>query len=231
VFKLGTAREAIGKTVILPHEGMVSIRGVLKDFYYLLLEEQIESFIFRYGVQNARYGNLKIASTDIFQTFTDMESTWKKLGTDGPFEARFFEDEIEESYAGYFSMVKICSALGVLAISISCLGLLGMVVFATENRIKEVGIRKVMGASTSQLVMLLSKSYFRLLAVAIMIAVPITYLLFDKVFLRMQYYRFDIGVAEIAISIGLLLLLGLVTTLSQTWRAARTNPAETVRHE
>jgi putative ABC transport system permease protein len=64
-----------------------------------------------------------------------------------------------------------------------------------------------------------------------MIAVPITYLLFDKVFLRIQYYHIDIGVTEIVISIGLLLSLGLVTTLSQTWRAARANPADTVRHE
>ncbi|MBT1710517.1 ABC transporter permease [Fulvivirgaceae bacterium PWU5] len=231
VFKLGTATGAVGKTLILPGQGMVSIRGVVKDFYYLLLTERVQSFFFRYSMQDVAYANLKIASNDIFQTFTDMESSWKRLGTDAPFEARFFEDEIEDSYVGYFSMVKICSALGVLAISISCLGLLGMVVYATENRIKEVGVRKIMGASTVQLVVLLSKSYFRLLAVAIMIAVPITYLLFDKVFLRIQYYHIDIGVAEIVISIGLLLLLGLVTTLSQTWRAARANPADTVRHE
>jgi putative ABC transport system permease protein len=230
-FKLGTAIEAVGKTVDLAHHGTVTIRGVVKDFYYLLLNERIQSFCFRYDPQRLTYANVKIASNDIFQTFTDMENSWKQLGTDAPFEARFLEDEIAESYVGYFSMVKICSALGVLAISISCLGLLGMVVYATENRVKEVGIRKVMGASTTQLVVLLSKSYFTLLAVAVMIAVPITYLLFEKVLLRIQYYHVDIGILEIALSIGLLLLLGLTTTLSQTWRAARANPADTVRHE
>jgi putative ABC transport system permease protein len=231
VFNLGTPIEAIGKTVILPREGMVSIRGVVKDFYYLLLTERIKSFFFRCEPFAPQVANVKIASADIFQTFTDMENAWKQLGTDAPFKARFFEDEIAESYKGYFSMVKICSALGVLAISISCLGLLGMVVYATENRTKEVGIRKIMGASTVQLIVLLSRSYFLLLAVAVMIAVPITYLLFDKVLLRIQYYHIDIGLAEIVISIVLLLLLGLVTTLSQTWRAARANPADTVRHE
>lgn len=231
VFKLGSPGEAIGKTVLLPREGTVAIRGVVKDFYYLLLEERIQSFFFRYGAQLPRVANVKIASNDIFQTFTNMENTWKQLGTEAPFKARFFEDEIAETYVGYFSMVKICSGLGVLAISIACLGLLGMVVYATENRTKEVGVRKIMGASTAQLVMLLSKSYFRLLAVAVMIAVPITYLLFDKVFLHIQYYHADIGVIEIAVSIGVLLLLGLVTTLSQTWRAARANPADTIRHE
>ncbi|MBT1690158.1 ABC transporter permease [Dawidia soli] len=232
VLKLGTAIEAVGKTVTLPdNKEILTIRGVVKDFYYLLLNERIQSFFFRYDAEHAQVANVRIVSNDIFQTFTDMENTWKQLGAEAPFEARFFEDEIADSYVGYFSMVKICSALGVLAISISCLGLLGMVVYATENRIKEVGIRKIMGASTAQLVMLLSKSYFRLLALAVMIAVPCTYLLFDKVLLRIQYYRIDIGVAEIVVSIGLLLLLGLVTTLSQTWRAARANPADTVRHE
>lgn len=79
------------------------------------------------------------------------------------FTARFYEDEIEETYSIYFSIIKICGFLGVLAISISCLGLLGMVVFTLENRVKEIGIRKVMGASETNVVLLLSKHFVKMM--------------------------------------------------------------------
>jgi ABC-type lipoprotein release transport system permease subunit len=230
-FKLGAPAEAVGQSLIVPGQGNVHIRGVVKDFHYMLLDERIHSFFFRYDSDHARYANLKIASNDLFKTFTDMEAAWERVSDQRVFHAKFFEDEIEETFMGYFSIVKICSFLGILAISISCLGLLGMVVYAAENRTKEVGIRKIMGATNLQLVVLLSKSFLRLLFFSTVVAVPVTYFLFDTMLRHMQYYQINIGVLEIVISIFVMLLLGVITTLSQTLRVVKTNPADTMRCE
>jgi ABC-type antimicrobial peptide transport system permease subunit len=128
-------------------------------------------------------------------------------------------------------MVKMCGFLGLLAITISCLGLLGMVVFTVENRVKEVGIRKVMGASTAGIIVILSKDFMKLMSIAALIAIPLAYLFFDQVFVRMQYYHVPVGILEIVISLSLMFLLGLATIFSQTIRAARANPVDTLKCE
>jgi putative ABC transport system permease protein len=128
-------------------------------------------------------------------------------------------------------MVKMCGFLGFLAITISCLGLLGMVVFVVENRTKEVGIRKVMGASVGGIVFLLSKDFVKLMIIAAVVALPLTYLFFDKIYLRTQAYKIPIGFWEIVISLLVMVTLGIVTILSQTTRAASVNPVDTMRCE
>jgi putative ABC transport system permease protein len=87
--------------------------------------------------------------------------------------AHFFDDETKEAYSVYFSMIKICGFLGFLAISISCLGLLGMVVFTVENRMKEVGVRKVMGATAWSITVVLSRNFVKLMIIAAVIAIPV----------------------------------------------------------
>jgi ABC-type antimicrobial peptide transport system permease subunit len=106
-----------------------------------------------------------------------------------------------------------------------------MVVFTVENRIKEIGVRKVMGASASSVIVLLSKDFMKLMLIAAVIAIPLTYLFFDKVYLQLQYYHADIGVFDIVISLLIMLSLGVTTILSQTVRAAKANPVDSLRHE
>ncbi len=160
---------------------------------------------------------------------------WKRSGkmwrAKKKFTAQFFDDEIQEAYSFYFSMIKICAYLGLLAVTIACLGLLGMVVFTTENRMKEVGVRKVMGASTLAVTVLLSKDFIRLMIIASFIAVPLTWLFFEKLYLPTQYYHDNVGATEIILSLVILFTLGLVTVLSQTLKAARANPVDTLRSE
>jgi putative ABC transport system permease protein len=205
--------------------------GVLKDFHYMPLSEPIKSFLFRYDPKQFAYANVKIVSKDIHATLSALESTWKKINGNEKFDAQFFDDEIKDAYSFYFSMIKICGFMGFLAVSISCLGLLGMVVYTVETRTKEVGVRKVMGASSANIAVLLSRDYFKLMLIAAMIAIPITYVFFDKAFISVQYYKFDIGVLEIIVSLALMLMLGLVTILSQTMKAAKANPVDILRSE
>jgi putative ABC transport system permease protein len=229
-FKISTA-DVLDELFIIDDSVQVQVAGVVKNFHYTNLREPIKAFMFRNDPTKFRYANLAVNSTDMFASIEEMEESWKSIGTTTTFQSRFFKDEIEETYSFYFSLIKLCGFLGFLAITISCLGLLGMVVYSTGNRMKELGIRKVMGASSYNLAVLLSAGYMKLMLVAAVIATPVTYLLFDQFLLHMQHYRFDIGLPEILISLLIMAVLGLATILSQTISAARSNPVDTLRSE
>lgn len=230
-FSIKDAASAPGLTFRLPGGDEVTVAGVVKNFHYASLRDPIRSFFFLYDTTQVHYANLKIATTDVYETISGLEAAWKTFAGEKKFTSQFFDDEIRDAYSFYFAMVKICGFLGILAITIACLGLLGMVVFTTENRMKEVGIRKVMGASILAVTMLLSKDFIKLMAIGSAIAIPLTWLFFDKLYLRMQYYHVNVGVAEIILSLLVLSILGLGTVLSQTLKAARANPADTLRSE
>jgi ABC-type antimicrobial peptide transport system permease subunit len=153
------------------------------------------------------------------------------VGKGDKFKAEFLSDQIRDAYAFYNSIVKMWGFMGLLAIAIACLGLLGTVVFTVKNRVKEVSIRKVMGASSESLVYLLSKDFIVLLAIAGSITVPGVYFFMERMLQEAQYYHAPIGVFEVVISLAVVLALGLVTIFSQTWKAANTNPADNLRVE
>jgi putative ABC transport system permease protein len=121
--------------------------------------------------------------------------------------------------------------MGLLAITIACLGLLGTVVFTVKNRVKEVSIRKVMGASSESLVYLLSRDFILLLAIAAMVTIPCVYFLMELMLQEAQHYHAPIGPFDIVISLTVVLILGLTTILSQTLKAANTNPVDNLRVE
>lgn len=229
--KLTNAAEALGQVIVLTDGEEVTVGGVLKNFHYTSLRDPIKSFFFRYNPSRFAYANIKMVTTDAFSSISEMEASWKTFAGEKKFIAKFFDDEISDAYSSYFGMIKICGFLGLLAITISCLGLLGMVVFTVENRIKEIGVRKVMGASASSVIMLLSKDFMKLMLIAAVIAIPLTYLFFEKVYLQLQYYHADIGVLDIGLSLLIMLSLGVTTILSQTVRAAKANPVDSLRHE
>jgi putative ABC transport system permease protein len=230
-YKIPSPADAINMTFIIDDSVEVAITGVVKNFHYNNLREPIRSLIFRNDPSKFSYANLAVSSTDIYRSIEEMEEVWATLGSNEKFRSRFFADEIADTYSFYFSMIKICGFLGFLAITISCLGLLGMVVFTTENRMKELGIRKIMGATSWQLAMLLSKGFLKLMLIAALIAVPVTYILFDKFMLQIQYYRFEIGGAEVVLSLLIMLVLGGATIFSQTLKAAASNPVDTLKTE
>lgn len=229
--KIAHPIDALDKTVTVSGVGELMIIGVVKDFHYSDLRMPIQSFFFRCNPKMFTYANLKVTSTDMRTTIANLEAVWKTMGGEKKFEARFFDDEIEETYSEYNSLIKICGALGFLAITISCLGLLGMVVYATETRTKEVGVRKVMGASSSAIAMLLSKDYLKLMLIATIIATPLTYFFFDVLLFGEQSYQIPIGALEVIASILLMFVLGVATILSQTVKASKANPVDTLRYE
>jgi putative ABC transport system permease protein len=222
---------AIDQVVILPDKREVSVAGILKDFHYASLKSPIRNFFFEYAPGNFRYANFHLQATHSRQAFLEMEQAWKPVGNGNRFKAEFLSDQIRGAYAFYDNIVKMWGFMGLLAITIACLGLLGTVVFTVKNRVKEVSIRKVMGASSESLVYLLSRDFIVLLAIAGIVTIPGVYFLMELMLQEAQYYHAPIGVFDVVISLAVVLALGLTTVFSQTLKAANTNPVDNLRVE
>jgi putative ABC transport system permease protein len=222
---------AIDQVIILPDKREVRVAGIVKDFHYASLTSPIGNFFFEYTPEHFVYANIHLESTNVIQAFSEMEAAWKSVGEGDKFKAQFLTDQIRDAYGFYFMIVKIWGFLGLLAITVACLGLLGTVVFTIKNRVKEVSIRKVMGASSESLVYLLSRDFIILMIIASIITIPTVTFFMERLLLTAQYYNVPIGAVEIIISLSIILFLGMTTVLSQTLKAANTNPVDNLRVE
>jgi ABC-type antimicrobial peptide transport system permease subunit len=233
-FKLaeGNPEKAIGE--ILKVEGKdLRIVGVMKDFQYGRANGNFggNETMFRNSKDKMQLLNVKIQSSDLIATHAKIESIWKKIDPVHTFEARFYNDQIQEAFAGMEATVKLAGFLAFLAICIASLGLLGMVVFTTEIRLKEISIRKVMGASESTLLYLLGKGFIFLLLIATAISLPLVILFFEKVVFPNTNNHAPLNILEMLLGVLVILILALVMIGSQTLKAAKANPAEVLKNE
>jgi putative ABC transport system permease protein len=229
-YRILNPHDAIGKVYRV--DGLdLQVIGVLKNFHFAPLNQPIGKFFFRSKRDEFIYANLDVVATDPLQLFTAMEDAWKQLPTEKKFDGNFFDDEINDSYQSYRVLLKIVGFLGLLAMTISLLGMLGMVVYTSETKTKEVGIRKVMGATAASIAFLLSREYLQMMAIAIVVAIPVTAFILNLILPQIQYYTVSLSAGDVVISAFMLLSLGLLTIASQTYKTAMTNPATTLRSE
>jgi putative ABC transport system permease protein len=141
-------------------------------------------------------------------------------------------DEIDEAYtdSGFVDVVKIVGYIAFLAVTLACLGMLGMAMYATQTKVKEIGIRKVMGASSWEVVFLLSKAFLILIAIAAFIGTPLGYLMGD-LFLDSYAYKSPISFGVLISGVAIMGILGALVIGSQTWKAAADNPVNALRYE
>jgi ABC-type antimicrobial peptide transport system permease subunit len=223
--------KALGEEITIDGKKL-TIVGVVKDFHYETLEDKIEPMVFRYFTnQNYGYVNAQVKTNDLPATLSSIENAWRKIDKVHPLNATFYDDQIEQAYSSFSMMIKVIGFLAFLAVCIASMGLFGMVVFTTETRLKEISIRKVLGASERKLVYLLSKGFLLLLTLAAFIAIPITYFFFDKVILSNFAYHQPIGWSELIIGLGAVMTLAFLMIGSQTLKVARSNPAEVLKNE
>lgn len=226
----GDPKDVIGTELEIDNR-QVSIVGVVKDFHYGTMEDKIQPMMFRYTNDHAQYLNVRIATGDIASTMKKIETAWSKIDDVSPMDGAFYDDQIENAYAQFSVMVKVIGFLGFLAIVIASMGLFGMVVFTTETRLKEISIRKVLGASETKLVFLLSGGFLLLLAVSAAIAFPLTYLFFDQVVLSNFVYHSPISLTGIIVGFFVVMAFAFLMIGSQTLKAARSNPANVLKVE
>ncbi|MCF8261952.1 MAG: ABC transporter permease [Melioribacteraceae bacterium] len=206
------------------------IIGVVEDFNKTPLQKESKPILIWFNPDKYRYAFVTLESDNVYDLRNKLKKVWAGLSSMN-FEAKFLEHYLEEAYNSFENAIKVLGLQGVFVMVISCLGLLGMVVFSTNNRIKEIGIRKVLGASEGKLIWLLSKSFLSLLLISTAIGVPISYFIFDRMLSRMRYEYVGIGLFEILASVSILFIAGGSVILWQTKKIASINPVENLRSE
>jgi ABC-type antimicrobial peptide transport system permease subunit len=208
------------------------IVGILKDFNYEPLNELINPLMMRYSVEDSHYALLTVSSSNIKRTISELEAIWQGIDQEINFHASFLDDDIEDAYWFLRVQMKFFGVLSTLAITISCLGLLGMVTYTTENRTKEIAVRKIMGATNYSLYYLLTKDFLKLIMISALIAIPVSYIFYDKVLLYFLIrYGTGLGFLEIFGSVLFLFLVGLTSIYWQASKVTKANPATKLRYE
>ncbi|MBS0028428.1 ABC transporter permease [Chitinophaga sp. 22321] len=228
VMGIKTLAEAIGKTLWLSDSLPLNIVGVVQDFNYQPIEMNIRPMAIRYHPAEFHQLQLSMAKGDKEQQIAAVKKIWIELHPGEIFSSEWMDEQLLAR-----SGQEVISMLGFLVFistMISALGLMGVVAYTSFTRRKEVSIRKILGATAPGLLVLLSRSYVKLIIIAGCIALPFGYI-GSEFFLRIFAYRVSIGVLPILGSFMFLVFLALVTILSQTWRAIEVNPVDNLRND
>ncbi|MBO0948236.1 ABC transporter permease [Fibrella forsythiae] len=228
-FRLGTSRDAVGQVLWLNDSTDVQVVGVVKDFRFTTFAIAVKPLLLHNVPSQFRYVTLSVAAGAEEKVMAEVKQVWKRLRPFDPFEGQWYDDFLEARHT-HADDADFMGLLIGLAFSIGCLGLLGMVTYTTQTRVKEIGVRKVMGAEVSQLVWLLSRDFVKLLVIAAAIALPLGYLS-GYAFLFSFAYHVSIGFETLGLCVGVLLLLGSLTIGLRTYRAALANPVMSLRSE
>ncbi|MFC1548205.1 FtsX-like permease family protein, partial [Candidatus Neomarinimicrobiota bacterium] len=227
IFNLGSPVESIGKTLIAGDDLEVMVIGVVENFIYTFPDEPITALVLRYRPEEFRYANIHYVPGAKDEINVYLQDAWKKFDEVHGVRYEFFDDARQEADSDMGGVLGIFRWAVGFIILIALLGLLGMALYSTETRIKEIGIRKVLGASVSNLAYLLSKDYLKLILYPAVVALPAAYFL-SSMFYQFFAFRPDLSLWVLPAALIFILSLALMTTSSQTVKAALANPAETL---
>jgi putative ABC transport system permease protein len=221
---------AIGQKITMKSsEQVFEILGVTQDYHHESLQAPIQPMLY-YPQINDGYYSIRLATNKMQEKVRELEKLYDAAFPGNPFIYFFMDDNFEKSYKTEKQYSSIFTTASALAIFIACLGLFGLATFTVETRTKEIGIRKVLGASASQIVSLISKDFLRLVIIAIIIASPLAYYIATK-WLENFAYRTPIHWWIFGIAGALAVLIALVTIGFQAIRASQTNPVESLKYE
>ena len=207
----------------------ITIIGIVKDFNFSSLRENVTPVVL-FLTKNNGYLGIKVNTADVAGLLSKIESKWKALSPSAKMDYSFMDADFDAIYRSEQRMGKIFIVFTILAIAIACLGLFGLSAYAAEQRIKEIGIRKVLGASVYNIARMLSMNFLKLVCIAMLISSPITYFIMQK-WLQDFAYRATIHWWLLAIAGLSSILITLVTVSLQTMKAAFTNPVDSLRSE
>ncbi|WP_234736853.1 ABC transporter permease [Tellurirhabdus bombi] len=206
------------------------IIGVMKDFHMSSLHEPIKPLIFRLKPDWTNFVLVKTAPGQTVEAIQALEQTVRKFNPDYPFEYHFLNENYEKLYHSETLVNTLVNYFGGLAILISCLGLFGLAAFTAERRTKEIGVRKVLGASAGSIVALLSRDFLKLVFVALLIATPLAWYFMDR-WLQDFAYRVELSWWMFVLAGGMAMLIALATVSFQSLKAALVNPVKSLKSE
>jgi putative ABC transport system permease protein len=233
--RMGWGADAVGRKIGFDTDDHREIVGIMKDFHFESLKSPIAPLVVRYVpdaelVSRTRFLSLKLKRGDIPTTVDFVKSKWAARSERG-FSFFFADENFDALYRAEERIGRILTAFAVMAVFVACLGLFGLASFAAEQRTKEIGVRKVLGASESGLMALLSKEFLKWVLLANLIALPASYVLLVRYWLANFAYRTSPGVPVFLAVAGLSLAIALLTVSGQAVRAALANPVDSLRYE
>jgi len=206
------------------------IIGIIKNFHYKSLHIKVEPLILFMAPNWLSHSIIRVNGSNIPETVDYLEKTWKEFNPNFPFEYSFLDERINNLYRAEQQVGTVFNYFTILTIFIACLGLFGLSSFTAEQRTKEIGIRKVLGASVPEIIALLSKEFLKWIIIACVIACPISYLIMNS-WLSNFASRINIGLDIFLFSAILALIIALVTVSYQAIKAATTNPVNSLKYE
>jgi len=228
VKKMGL-KDPVGKTITF-HEHPATIIGVVKDFNFESLHKELAPMIMSYNTQDNGVVYVQVQQKDAQKAIALAQKIWKQYEPALPLEYSFVDDNLAKQYDKEARASKLFDAFAWITMFISCLGLFGLATYSAERRVKEIGIRKVLGADILQIAALLSKEFVVLVLIAIIIAVPIVWIGMDKL-LNYFAYRISLQWWVVIITSGVAILIAITTISFQAVRAAMANPVKSLRTE
>jgi putative ABC transport system permease protein len=206
-----------------------TIIGVVSDFHFESMKENITPLCLQLG-KSGWSMPIRFSSADTKEVISEVEKKWKAVAPDYPFEYTFLDDAFGNMYTSEQRLGNIFGIFASLAIIIACLGLFALTAFTAEQRTKEIGIRKVLGASVSGIVVLLSKEFGKLILIAFVLSAPVAWFAVDW-WLKNYTYKVEIGVMVYMLSGALAFAIAWITMGYQSIKAATSNPVESLRSE
>jgi putative ABC transport system permease protein len=223
------AASAVGRRFVFRgYEG--TIVGVMKNFHYQSVRNAIEPLAVVVDPKEFRYAVIRLKAGEIPASLEDVKETWRQVFPQYPIEYHFFDEDFDRMYRTDERMGSLLKVFAVLAVIIACLGLFGLASYTVEQRTKEIGVRKILGASSPGIVMLLSREFTKWVLAANILAWPVAYLLMRK---WLQGFAYNAGIAWwlFAAAGAGALAVALVTVSFQAVRASRVNPARALKYE
>jgi putative ABC transport system permease protein len=204
--------------------------GVIKDFNYISLHRTIEPLTLPLAPYESRYLSLKVKSENMAKTIEEVKAIWSKLAAHRPFLYSFLDEDFNRQYQSDFIFRKLFTTFSCLAIFIACLGLLGLATYTAQQRTKEIGIRKVLGAEVYNIITLLSKDFVKLVIISILIATPISWYYMNQ-WLQGFAYRMEIQPWIFLLAGFAAVMIAVFTISYQSIKSARMNPVSSLRSE
>ena len=228
-FEFASPEAALNQDLIVGGDTM-QIVGVVKDIHWNSLKEAQKPTVYGLDQQYGAFFSIKLNLTDIPESIAHIEAAYKKAYPDDPFHYFFLDENFNRQYQADLQFGNLFSAFSILAILIACLGLFALVSYSATLRIKEIGIRKVLGASVGNLMLLLSKEYLLLMFIAILLAVPAVFFGGSN-WLENYAFKIDLSADLIIIPALSLLFIAVITVSYRTYKSAKANPVKALRKE
>ena len=210
----------------------IPIVGVSDNFHFQSLHNRINPYIMRFKTEEINYGyiSVKFNASASTETIGQIETMWKEFASNNPLQYFFMDSDFSQMYKVERQNAQLSVLFAILGILIAALGLFGLTSFTIEQRTKEVGVRKAMGASNSSIFYLISKEIIILVCISTVIAWPLIYFVANN-WLQNYYYRVDLRILEFVLGFVIAISIALVTISYRTIKSVRVNPALTLRYE